>query len=82
MQPPRERRTQTKPVPRALEKLLNTAQLETLHSIESFGWELKFVRKPLFQPAVPIVFDADRSHFAIIEEDGRLNENPGLTIRP
>jgi hypothetical protein len=82
MQPQRERRTIDRPQARALERLLNTAQLETLHSIEHFGWELKFVRKPLFQPAVPVVFDPDRSHFAVIEEDGRLNENPQLKIRP
>lgn len=64
-----------------LEGRLNEAQASTLHSLESFGWELKFVRLPLFQDAVPVVFDGSRDHFAIIEPDGTLNENPDIDIR-
>jgi hypothetical protein len=78
----RERRKGSAPPNRMLERLLNPAQLDTLHSLEHFGWELKFVRKPLFQPAIPILFDPDRRHFAIIEDDGTLNEHPPFTIRP
>lgn len=78
----RERRKNAPAPNRVLERLLNPAQLDTLHSLEHFGWELKFVRKPLFQPAIPIVFDGDRRHFAVIEEDGKLNEHPPFTIRP
>lgn len=78
----RERRRAMPPPSRVLERLLNTAQVETLRSLEQFGWELKFVRKPLFQPAVPVVFDGDRKNYAVIEEDGRLNENPAFKIRP
>jgi len=80
--PQRERRNAPSPASRVLERLLNSAQIQTLRSLEHFGWELKFVRKPLFQPSVPIIFDADRRHFAVIEEDGTLNENPQFTIRP
>ncbi len=78
----RERRKAAAPPSRVLERLLNPAQIETLRSLEHFGWELKFVRKPLFQPAVPIVFDGDRRTFAVIEQDGQLNENPPFKIRP
>ena len=49
--------------------------------LERFGWELKFVRRPPFQPSIPVVFDADRKQFAVLEPDGTLNENPGFTIR-
>ncbi len=78
----RERRKAPAPPSRVLERLLNTAQIETLRNLEHFGWELRFVRKPLFQPAVPVVFDSDRLHFAVIEEDGKLNENPPFKLRP
>ena len=75
-------RRRAPPAPcRALERDLNTAQLLTLRELENFGWELKFVRRPPFQPVIPIVFDADRSHFAVIEPDGSLNEQPPITIR-
>lgn len=78
----KERRKAAAPPSRVLERLLNPAQIETLRSLEHFGWELKFVRKPLFQPAVPIVFDGDRKCYAVIEEDGQLNANPPFKIRP
>ena len=65
----------------ALKRELNDSQLATLSSLETFGWELKFVRKPLFQEPVPIVFDGSREHFAVLEADGTLNEEPEITIR-
>lgn len=81
--PQRERRLgQTPPPSRVLERLLNPAQIETLRGLEHFGWELKYVRKPLFQDAVPIVFDGDRKTFAIIETNGALNQNPPFKLRP
>ena len=64
-----------------MEKELNDSQLTTLRNIETFGWELKFIRRPLFQKPIPVVFDGSRQTFAIIEEDGSLNENPPIKIR-
>lgn len=64
-----------------LKRELNESQLSTLQSLEPFGWELKFVRRPMFQQAVAIVFDGDRKTFAVLEADGTLNENPGFDIR-
>lgn len=60
---------------------LNPAQQETLVDLERFGWVLKFVRRPLFQPSIPVVFDCDRKTFAVLEADGTLNEQPGFDIR-
>ena len=76
-----ERRHQTQRPGRLLEAKLNTEQLATLHSLETFGWELKFVRMPLFQDAVPVVFDGSREKFAILNPDGTLDENPDIVIR-
>ncbi|MDX1569553.1 MAG: hypothetical protein R3200_03645 [Xanthomonadales bacterium] len=64
-----------------MEKELNDSQLTTLRNIETFGWELKFIRRPLFQKPIPVVFDGSRQAFAIIEQDGTLNEKPDLKIR-
>lgn len=63
-----------------LRKELNEAQLSTLYELQKFGWELKFIRHHL-QRGIPVVFDADRKKFAILEPDGRINENPGFDIR-
>ena len=76
-----ERRTGTHKSERELRSELNDAQLETLNELERFGWQLKFVRRPLFQPSIPVVFDGDRKHYAVLEPDGTLNEHPAFTIR-
>ena len=65
----------------ALKRELNEEQLITLNELERFGWELKFVRRPPFQPSIPVVFDADRKTWAVLMPDGTLNENPGFKIR-
>ena len=65
----------------SLRRELNEAQRVELASLEHFGWELKFVRRPMFQTPIPVVFDGDRKKFAVLEPDGTLNENPGFEIR-
>jgi hypothetical protein len=42
---------------------LNEVQRLALHSLENFGWELAFIRRPLFVPPV-------------LEEDGSVNLSP------
>ncbi len=65
----------------SLKRELNDAQRTTLNELERFGWELKYIRRPLFQPIIPIVFDGDRKTFAVLEADGSLNEHPPFNIR-
>ena len=67
---------------RELRRQLNEAQLDTLGELERYGWELKFVRRPLFQPLIPVLRDPERTSYAILEEDGTLNEHPPFVIRP
>jgi hypothetical protein len=76
-----ERRKAAERSKRELRAELNPAQLETLCDLERFGWELKFIRRPMFQPSIPVVFDGDRKTFAILEVDGKLNEHPPFDIR-
>jgi hypothetical protein len=76
-----ERRKVLRPPATALNRELNPAQAAALVELEHFGWELKFVRHPLFQDAVPVVFDPDRTHFAVLKADGTLDEHPPFPIR-
>ncbi|MEO8160802.1 MAG: hypothetical protein ABI588_05230 [Arenimonas sp.] len=76
-----ERRKALKELSNALKRELNEAQLDTLASLEHFGWELKFVRRKPFQPPVAVVFDGDRKKFAVLEIDGSLDEHPSFEIR-
>lgn len=77
----KERRANERQSQAYLRSQLNTEQLATLVELEHFGWELKFIRRKPFQPPVPVVFDADRKRFAVLEQDGRINDNPGFEIR-
>lgn len=76
-----ERRKNQRELSSVLKRELNDAQLSTLQGLEHFGWELKFFRRKPFQPPIAVIFDGDRKHFAVLELDGILNENPGFEIR-
>jgi hypothetical protein len=65
----------------SLKSELNDAQLIALGSLEKFGWDLKFVRRPMPGRPIPFVFDADRRRFAVLRMDGSLDENARLEIR-
>lgn len=59
---------------------LTPEQLATLATLEHFRWTLRFVRRPLFQIPVPVVFHPD-GRYAVLEPDGSINETPGFEIR-
>lgn len=60
---------------------LTEAQLVTLEGLEIFRWRLAFVRRPLFQAPIPVLFDRDDTRYVVIREDGTLDENPSLRLR-
>lgn len=78
-----ERRTSA-PVadPAALRAGLRPAQLVTLEALEIFRWRLAFVRRPLFQAPIPVLFDPEGTRHVVIDEDGSLDEHPMLRLRP
>ena len=76
-----ERRKGIKPVPENLEELLNEAQLRTLRSIGRFGWQLHFIRRPLFQEVVPVLISREGNKCAVLEANGSINEKVDLDIR-
>ena len=60
---------------------LNDVQRLALHSLENFGWQLAFIRRPLFVPPVVVVKNVEQSKFAILEEDGSVNLSPSTKWR-
>lgn len=60
---------------------LSTPQLLTLAELEQFGWRLGFVRRPLFQAVVPVVFSPDRESYAVLRADGSVDEHPDIKVR-
>lgn len=75
------RRGAQKAIPIDLSRYLNESQLLALHSLESFGWHLCFVRRPLFMQPVVIVANSEASQHAQLEEDGSVNLKPTLHLR-
>jgi hypothetical protein len=67
--------------PQSLRTGLTPAQLMTLEALEIFQWRLAFVRRPLFQAPIPVLFDREDTRYVVIEEDGTLNEQPSLQLR-
>lgn len=67
--------------PVALRSGLSRAQIDTLETMESFHWRLAFVRWPVFQAAIPVLFNRDGTRYVVIREDGTIDERPTLQLR-
>ena len=76
-----DRRNGTRPFPAKLDEVLNNEQLLELQHVEGFGWMLQFIRQPLFQDVIPVVFSPDTRSFAVLEKDGRINRQPDIRVR-
>ena len=76
-----EKRDRENPIPDNLEEILSEFQIMALHRVEGFGWELRFVRRPTFQVPTVVVFSADGTKIGVLEEDGRINMEPDITLR-
>lgn len=75
------RRGAQKAVPIDLGRYLNESQLLALHSLESFGWHLWFVRRPLFMQPIVMVINSESTQHAMLEEDGSVNLKPLVQLR-
>ena len=76
-----EKRDLEKPIPDNLEDILSEFQLMALHRIESFGWELQFVRRPPGHEAIPVIVNDDGNKIGVLEDDGRINMETDIIIR-
>ncbi|MGH8076735.1 MAG: hypothetical protein ACREPE_05350 [Lysobacter sp.] len=77
--PTEERRRTASPTTQQLRAQLNELQLGMARQLERFGWDLRFVRKPPFQPAVPVLF-GDGSVLCL-REDGTTDETAPIELR-
>ncbi|MDX1697431.1 MAG: hypothetical protein R3308_04050 [Thiohalobacterales bacterium] len=76
-----DRRSKVKRVPGNPDEVLNKSQLLTLYKMEGFGWVLAFIRKPLFQDIVPVLFHPDNKKYGVLDVEGALNVQPDITLR-
>ena len=63
-----------------LKRQLNDAQLATLNTLERFGWEIKFIRRGA-AGKIAVLFDPDVRKYAVLGDDGELDESPRIPFR-
>lgn len=77
----RERRKGISSIPNSLEAYLNLAQIATLQEVEGFGWELRYVRRPLFMEPVPILYNPVMDCYAVMDIEGCVNRSVEVALR-
>ena len=77
-----DRRAGEQPIPDNLEKVLSKPQMTKLLQLESMGWRLWFVRRPLFQAVLPVLYDPTNSFTGVIEDTGACSVDHNLKFRP
>jgi hypothetical protein len=68
-------------IPVNFEKILNEAQRQALPGIECQGWELRFLREPLFQAPVLVVQNSNDGRTGIMDEAGRIRIQTTIKVR-
>jgi len=76
-----ERRTGQVAIPDDIKDRLNDVQHQTLARLEGFGWSVGFVRRPLFQDQVVVLFDPTGQQYAILNEDGSIEQTTDVQVR-
>ena len=65
-----ERGMRMTPIPDDFFSLITNEQRIALNQKQQFGWFVKFVRRPLFQPLEVVLSNPDGSEFLMLENDG------------
>ena len=68
-------------IPKQLAEWLNFDQKAMLSTIESYGWELKFIRRTAQDEPQVIVVNPQGDKVGVLERDGQLNLESGVTLR-
>jgi hypothetical protein len=76
-----EKRKATPGVPDDVLTILTDMQKIALRRIENFGWQLKFLRHPSFEPPLVVVENSTGLNIGVLEEDGGVNLNPQIVLR-
>ena len=77
----KDKRKGDKPILDKVLNYLNEDQLAKLSTIEKFGWELKYIRRPLFQDPVAVALNPNGNSIGTLESDGSLNLDPCIETR-
>lgn len=68
-------------IPVQLGHYLTAMQMQSLDQLADFGWQLAFVRRPLFDKPTVVLISPEAKQYATLEEEGSLNLEPDLVWR-
>lgn len=77
----REKRKGNIPIPENLKEVLNEAQWQALSGIKYTGWELRFLRRPLFQEPVLFIQNTNNGRIGILDKDGSVKIQSNIKVR-
>jgi hypothetical protein len=77
----REKRKGDISTPENLKEMLNEAQRQAIPGIEYAGWELRFLRKPLFQTQALVLLNSIDGRIGIMDEHGRIRIQANIKVR-
>lgn len=76
-----DKRIGQSPIPSSPSFFLNQKQLNGIEVLKKFGWELAFIRRPLFCEITPVVRNIHEQAVGILGGDGILKINNEIKIR-
>ena len=76
-----DKRKSTQKTSIELRHMLSEDQKLALQQVEGFGWELQFIRQPIFQESTAVVFSGEGDKIGVLDPDGRIDMNPDIEIR-
>lgn len=76
-----DKRGRQEAVPENPRLYLNRAQLGSISKLETFGWELFFIRRSNPDEILTVMYLPRSRETAVIEKDGTVNRAHGLAIR-
>jgi len=77
----KDKRKKRQAIPDNLRQILTPAQARTLEDITKLGWQLKFVRQPMFLEPVPVVSNASNDQIGVLDPDGKISIDSEFTLR-
>jgi hypothetical protein len=76
-----EKRGKQPAIPENLRLYLSRAQLASIKKLETFGWELFFIRRSDPEEMLTVMYLSRSGETAVIEQDGTINRAHGVDIR-
>jgi hypothetical protein len=68
-------------IPDNYKERLSEEQIAALRKLESFGWTIKFLRRPQFQEIEVVLIHSNGKSFALLTRDGELDQKTKVAVR-